>query len=52
LNEFEYKKFSYNDYDYPSKKRKQRKDVVQMDQAYFIIYLSPRDVVLSRGMQK
>jgi hypothetical protein len=41
-----------NDFDYPSKKGKQGKDDVSMDENSFIIYLSPRDAVLSRGVRR
>jgi hypothetical protein len=41
-----------NDFDYPSKKGKQRKDNVSMDENSFIFYLSSRDVVLSRGIRR
>jgi hypothetical protein len=33
----------YHDFDYPSKKGKQGKYGVSMDQVYFIIYLSHRN---------
>jgi hypothetical protein len=38
---FENRDFMINDFDYPSKKGKQGKDDVSMDQDSFIIYLSP-----------
>jgi hypothetical protein len=50
LNEFENRNLTYNDFLCPPKKGKQRKDGVSMDQRSFIIYLSPKDVVLLRGM--
>jgi hypothetical protein len=52
LNEFENRKLMINDFDYPSKKGKQGKDYVSMDEDSFIIYLSSTDVILSRGVQR
>jgi hypothetical protein len=50
LNEFGNRNLAINDFNYPFKKGKQGKDSVSMDEDYFIIYLTPRDVVLSRGV--
>jgi hypothetical protein len=52
LNEFENRKLMINDFDYPSKKGKQGKDDVSMDEDSFIIYLSSTDIILSRGVQR
>jgi hypothetical protein len=52
LNGFENWNLAINDFDYQSKKEKQRKDDVSMDENSFIFYLSPRDAVLSRGVRR
>jgi hypothetical protein len=48
----ENRKLPINNFDYPSKKGKQGKYDLLMDQCSFIIYLSSRDAILSRGMQR
>jgi hypothetical protein len=52
LNEFENRDLTINDFNCPSKKGKKEKDGVSMDDNSFIIYLSPRDIIISRGVRR
>jgi hypothetical protein len=50
LNEFVIRKLVINNFNYPSKTKNKKKDGVSMNEDPFIIYLSPKDAILSRGV--
>jgi hypothetical protein len=52
LNEFVIRKLVINNFNYPSKMKNKKKDGVSMNEDPFIIYLSPKDAILSRGVRR